>query len=694
MKWVWVDKNTAPAFAEFRLPFTYTDGRITLKISAEYRYVAYVNGEFVANGQYPDAPFYKVYDEVDITGFARQGENELLVQAFHMGIDGMTVRADVPCVAFEIWCGGECLAGSSAGIDSRRIAGYSALVQTTPQLGYGIGYDFTAEENPWKKSVEVKTDYKEVPRPVLKTKAERELLGIVSAQGEFLKNGGETAAEIVQNCWMRTVLFDELTGVSREKFFKLQSPVTFTGKGGDGVFVVVDLGQESVGFLRFLVNVEEDCKAYLCWGEHLQDLRIRANVGPRHFAYAFQLKKGENSFTEYFRRIGGRYMGLYVEGKSLTVHKIGMLEDEYPLQYPKKDFGDRLLNKIYETGRRTLQLCIHDHYEDCPWREQALYAGDSRNQMKFGYTAFGERRMPKESLRLMALCIENDGLIPLTAPSQINLNIPSFSLWWIVGLYEYVEETGDTEFLAKMLSYAEKIVAAFENRTTDKGLMSFGEARYWNFHEWSDGLDGGEIWRTEDIEPKPDGPLTALAIFAVIRLAKLFKMQNDAEKASKYTEYCNRLINSLDGFYCEEKGLYRSYQDSNQYHAYMQAMVLATGAVTDEKRIKRMCEVLKNPSDYGVVELTLAHFATKYDVLIEYDNGLDFVIDQICEVFGGMLFSGATSYWETAKGEMDFDSAGSLCHGWAAVACYILDKYYQPQRDRKENKAINKGGKK
>ena len=118
----------------------------------------------------------------------------------------------------------------------------------------------------------------------------------------------------------------------------------------------------------------------------------------------------------------------------------------------------------------------------------------------------------------------------------------------------------------------------------------------------------------------------------------------------------------------------------------MQAMVLATGAVTDENRIKQMCKALKAPSDYDVVELTLAHFATKYDVLIEYDNGLEFVIDQICGVFGGMLFSGATSYWETAKGEMDFDSAGSLCHGWAAVACYILDKYYQPQREKKRIK--------
>jgi phosphoribosylformylglycinamidine synthase len=61
----------------------------------------------------------------------------------------------------------------------------------------------------------------------------------------------------------------------------------------------------------------------------------------------------------------------------------------------------------------------------------------------------------------------------------------------------------------------------------------------------------------------------------------------------------------------------------------------------------------------------------KYD-----ENGLDFAINEMCDIFGGMLLEGSTSFWETTKGELDFSNAGSLCHGWAAVACYVLDKYY------------------
>lgn len=686
MIWIWTEQDEAPSFAEFKLPFSYEKGAVTLKISAEYRYVAYINGEFVANGQYSDIPSYKAYDEMDVTKHVKAGENELLVHAFHMGLDAMTVRADAPCVAFELKQGEKVLARSSQETLCRPLKGYAAGAMTTPQLGLGFCYDFTAEEQPWKKAVVKETNYREVARPVKKTRAEKESYGTVTAQGVFLKNGGETDAEIVQSCWMKTILFDDLTGLPREKFFTLKAPVTFRSKEGDGIFVLVDLGKEAVGFPRFKLSVMKSCKAYVCWGEHLQDLRIRANVGPRHFAYGFTLRAGENEFTEYFRRIGCRYLGLYVESEEVTLQKLGILEDEYPLEKPKKDFGDRLLNKIYEVGRRTLELCIHEHYEDCPWREQALYGGDSRNQMKFGYGAFKEYTMARESLRLMSLCKEEDGLLPITAPARVPLNIPSFSLWWAVALYEYFEETGDSVFLKEMLPCAKSILSVMEEHTTEQGVMTFGKTYYWDFHEWSDGLDGtyeGEIWRTEDLPPEPDCPLTALTVFTAKRIASLWEKAGEAQEAERCREYAKRLEGALEGFYNAEKGLYQSYVGGEKYHAYTQAIVLASGGVKDEKRIKRICKVLREPERYGVVELTLAQFSLKYDMLIQYDDGLDFVIEQICEVFGGMLFSGATSYWETALGEMDFTSAGSLCHGWAAVACYVLDKYYQPKMEKK-----------
>lgn len=59
-----------------------------------------------------------------------------------------------------------------------------------------------------------------------------------------------------------------------------------------------------------------------------------------------------------------------------------------PVENGEKQFDDKLLQKIYDVSVYTLKCCMHEHYEDCPWREQALYTMDSRNQMLCGYYAF------------------------------------------------------------------------------------------------------------------------------------------------------------------------------------------------------------------------------------------------------------------------------------------------------------------
>ena len=109
------------------------------------------------------------------------------------------------------------------------------------------------------------------------------------------------------------------------------------------------------------------------------------------------------------------------------------------------------------------------------------------------------------------------------------------------------------------------------------------------------------------------------------------------------------------------------------YHSYTQATFLTTGRVETE-RAKALREVVKYPEG-KVVDITYGAFQIKYDALLQDERELPFVLDEISKKFGGMLYQGATSFWETAEGEADFSDAGSLCHGWSAIGCYVLDKY-------------------
>lgn len=77
-----------------------------------------------------------------------------------------------------------------------------------------------------------------------------------------------------------------------------------------------------------------------------------------------------------------------------------------------------------------------------------------------------------------------------------------------------------------------------------------------------------------------------------------------------------------------------------------------------------------------MIPCTLSSSIYKYDALLrEGDTYWEYVKKDIEKQWGNMLFSGATTFWETAEGHADFNNAGSLCHGWSAVPIYLYATY-------------------
>ncbi len=682
MKWIWLKKEQTNSFVEFERKFNYQGGQAELFISADYRYAAYVNGQIIPGNQYADLPNYKSVNGQNITAYLKEGENVLRILAWHMGEDGSICRAMKAGIAYQLFVDGKLAVESDKYTLSRPSVRYVKGDKITPQIAWGFHYNFKNKEKGWRKSKEVKMEVKETSRPIMQTKVGELCTPTVVAQGIFRYNKAfkkATSAAKMQNAWLSTLRFAEMTGLNRIKSATLNAPLTFAAKNGDGVFVIADMGRETCGHLGFTVTVEKPCKMLLGWGEHLADLRIRTERGGRNFGMEIALNAGENVFDDYLLRLGCRYVCLFVEAPTVTVSRLGIREVGYPFAFPKKDFGDRLLNAIYETGRRSLYLCAHDHYEDCPWREQALYGMDSRNQMLFGYGAFHEYAYPRASMCLFARCMQEDGFLTLCAPARSTITIPSFTAYWLIAIGENAQVDYDIDFVKEILPYAEKGLNALLARETADGISLLPETPYWNFHEWSDGLDGGTIFRDQPILPQGDANLTALTICAVNAIAFLERRAGDTKRSQELQDTARRLGACLEKYYDEERGVYASYVREGQkigYHEYTQAVLLYSGAVPKD-RIATLCNALKQPKAYELVPITLAGLPMKYDALVKYDGAIDFCVDDIVRIFGGMLFKGATSYWETENGEADFDDAGSLCHGWAAVACYVLDKYYQ-----------------
>ncbi|MBQ3141284.1 MAG: hypothetical protein IJC25_04920, partial [Clostridia bacterium] len=413
------------------------------------------------------------------------------------------------------------------------------------------------------------------------------------------------------------------------------------------------------------------------FGEHLEDLRVRTHVGGRCFAVGYTATQGRQRFVHPMKRIGCRYLQLHFHGR-VRLHYAGLIPTLYPVtETGRLQLGDRLHQRIYRTCLDTLRLCMHEHYEDCPWREQALYAMDSHHQMLYGYYAFGEKDFAQSSLRLLALGQREDGLLELCAPAEVSITIPSFSLHFVIAVWEHLMFCGDRVFAEEMMPAVRRILEAFAQRTERCGLVKrFDGAQYWNFYEWSPGLSG--TLHADEPEKVFDLPLNALYSMALDAASQLAKELRDVEAARDYRrlrENVNFVINEC--FWDRAARLYCTCWDGQRAYGFAelsQALAVCCGAADEAKKPSVLAALAERNG--ALTPVTLACSIYRYDALMtRAETYSRQVFDEVAEIWGGMLFRGATSFWETEIGAADFDDAGSLCHGWSAVPVYLYYRY-------------------
>ena len=629
-RWIWMQEvSQKDSYGEFISDFSYAGGNVSVKISVDSNYVLFVNGEFAASEQYPDFPHYKVYDEIDITKFCTVGQNRVAILAWYYGENFMTYYPGTAALRFEVCCDGAVLAKSNQETLSRVSLAYQSGLchQLTPQLGFGYCYDATKEDR-W------------------------------TTQNE---PGFAPSFVVSQDLPLskRSIQKTRIAPRTETKLIKQE-----------GNYFLYDIGYEEVGYLTFKVHSATRQKIRVCYGEHIDDGAVRAILPWREFFFEIIVGEGITEYTNYMRRLGCRYLEIHSEAP-LEVEYLSVLPCPYPLQKKEVTFSNPLHQKIYDVGVRTLELCLHDHYEDCPWREQGLYALDSRNQMLCGYYAFEEYAVPRDNLYLMSKVNREDGLLSICIPTSFDYAIPSFSLHYITQVYEYCVHSGDLSLAKEIKPKLEEILQAFTSRIENGLVTNFITNKspgYWNFYEWKEGLNG---YAPEDKKLRYDAVLNCLFSFALQNMQKICDLlQVDATYGQLATEI-NQGINRT--FYREETGLYVNNSNTSGYSRLVNALAVLCGAATGETA-RRICDTLTGPN--SLTDISLSMLCFQYDALLLVDEKkyAPWVIASIEQIYEKMLSAGATAFWEDELGANAFAKAGSLCHGWSALPVYYLHR--------------------
>lgn len=615
-------------FAEFCDTVTYSGGSAKFCVSVAGDYTLFINGKYVESNQYGDFSHYKVYDEIDITPHLKKGENTISVLAWYFGKSGMRYCTPCPMLIFEVKIDGETVLYSSEKTPSRRSKAYERGFdrKISAQFGYSFSYDATKEDG-WLSgeradfgmSAKINEEYIFTKRPTKKLVLDK------TVKGEIIKTDSS---------------------------------------------YIIDLGREIVGLPTFSIVGEKPTKINVAYGELLENGHVKRIIDGRYFSFDYVAKSGKNEFTSYMLRFAARYIEITSDAP-INIDFAGIIPQSYPVGEKKFSLENQLDQRIYDICVNTLKLCMMEHYVDCPWREQCLYAFDSRNQMLSGYAVFENCNFDyaRANLLLMSKDRREDGLLSICFPSGEDLTIPSFSLYFILAVQEYMEKSGDNTLGEEVFDKIESILSVFKNQMENGLATRFEGFGYWNFYDWS---HLGYIRRGKGIK-EPDFLLNVIFVIGLNAYNKICEKLGRENKYSGLSERIKERLN--EDYFDRESGTYFIQEKTELPTELANALAVVSG-VAEGDVADGICEKLSK-DQLETCSLSMKVF--KYDALIKVnkDKYKDVILDEIRNTYKVMLDAGTGTVWETIEGGAAFENAGSLCHGWSSVPVHYYHLFLE-----------------
>ena len=424
-----------------------------------------------------------------------------------------------------------------------------------------------------------------------------------------------------------------------------------TVNSSDGVkpMLILDFGEELHGgvSIDILGGVPGLTKMRLRFGESLAE--IMGQPDQSHAVHDMALGVPILSKQE-FGMTGFRFVRIDVlsPDREIRFRQIEAVSLERNYEYKGSfECSDSLLNEVWRTGARTVQLCCQDYILDGIKRDRMVWMGDAHPQIHVIMAAFGGVDIVPRTL---------DHLRETTPASEWMNNIPSYSLWWILSVLDWFCYTGDRDFLEQQAAY----VGALEDELLAKVADDpINPLPYKPFLDWAsvgdtDGVTAG---------------VHALLLWALRAAARIMGYLARDGMAERIESAITKLELSA-----------RLNISGKQGKALQVLAGLAEAGSANQSVLGRdPCKGLSPWYGYYVLEARA--------LAGDYEGCLDLIRDY----WGGMIHLGATTFWEhfdvdwlanaarideaARDGQHDVHAEygdhcfkglrHSLCHGWS-----------------------------
>jgi alpha-L-rhamnosidase len=353
-----------------------------------------------------------------------------------------------------------------------------------------------------------------------------------------------------------------------------------------------------------------------------------------------------------------RYLQIRITTKEdpITIDDIYGTATGYPFQMNAKlESENQELNQILETGWRTARLCAMETYMDCPYYEQLQYIGDSRIQALVSFYNSGDERLLKNAMNEMDNSRRPEGVTLSRHPSYTPQYIPTFSLWYIGMLHDYMMYGSDSTFVRNKLAGERQILNYFRNYQGTDGSLK--QVPFWMFTDWVE--TPGWVSGTGPVGKDGSSSLIDLQLLWAYELAAEMEARYGMQAyVTLYNKYASELKETIKIKYWDDaRKLFADRPEKDLFSQHANALAILTGVVDHSDATDLATKIIL---DTILAPASIYFKFYLHSALIKAGKGNDYL--SWLDLWRENLKMGMTTWAEIS----DINNARSDCHAWGA----------------------------
>jgi hypothetical protein len=683
---IWISHPTAPLREPAVFHFRKTINRssvpdhLFVDVSADNRFILYVNGNRVAEGPARGDLRHWRYERIDLAPALHSGTNVIAAVVWNLGIYAPLAQISERS-AFLLQAEDEhnndLNSGSSWEVE--REQGFTFVPREANNFWFywaadpgeqlhGTAFDWTwktAATSPaseWKPAAGAirESIYPSASRP--------------SVSGDDFESNWALVADTLPAMEYRLIDSGHAvrTNLDSAEGFPQKSVVI---PPHSSIEILLDKGEIVSGYPLLTVSGGRDAIITLGYTEALYDAQNnRANrneVKDRRvlgLSDTFLPDGGEHRAFEplWFRT--WRYLQILVKtgDESVTLESLATHFSAYPFQERASFHSpDPDLDRIWQMCWRTARVGAHETYMDTPFWEQLQYIDDAQLQMLISYVVAGDGRLARQALQAFDQSRVPEGLTQSRYPSHMPQFIPNFSLSYIAALREYWTYEGDEDFVRTLVPGTRPVLEWYSKYLRPDGMLA--RLPYWNAIDFP--------VKPEDFprfDPEGRSALVTLLYVGALRdAASLEEHFGDPALARRYRQTAARSAQAVFKLCWNAKaGLLADTPERNSFSQHSNLMGILTDAIPGEKQHSVMQTVLDaslSPERTASLDMALVSYHYQFFLsraLEKTGFGNKFI--ETLKPWREMLDRGLTTTPEYA------DPTRSDTHAWSAHPIYDL----------------------